>query len=360
MKGEVGSCCHPPISPNKKWETIKPRPSAPQNGAATKAPPGVQKREEERAAEVRRIIAILHKWGIHSLGQLAALEKEQLANRLGPEAVRMWERANGKATRLLKFVQPPEVFAETFEFENEVETIDPLLFMLRRFLQQFSLRLGALYLVARDLKLRITFSDKTAYEHLFKIPEPSNNVEVLFRMLHTHLENFKSESPIIAVALEAQPTKPSRQQFSLFENALRDPTQLSETLARLTGLLGAERVGTPVLEDTHRPDAFRMEPFRWELLECEGPARVPSGPALRRFRSARPAAVLLDGEKPAHLRSAEVQGEVMEEAGPYKASGNWWDENGWAREEWDLQVANGVLCRCHAEGKAWQIDGIYD
>src|SRR5204863_507603 len=84
-------------------------------------------------------------------------------------------------------VQWAETFAETFEFENEIETIDPLLFILRRFLQQLSLRLSALYLVAKDLKLRITFSDKKSYEHVFKIPEPSNNEEVLFRMLHTHL-----------------------------------------------------------------------------------------------------------------------------------------------------------------------------
>lgn len=354
MKGEVGSCCHPPISASKKWETTKPRPTAPESGA--------KKAKQGKARdELHHIIAILHKWGIHSLGQLAALDKEQLANRLGPEAVRMWERANGKATRLLKFIQPPEIFAETFEFENEIETVEPLLFMLRRFLQQFSFRLGALYLVARDLTLRISFSDKSCYEHCFKIPEPSNNMEVLFRMLHTHLENFKSESPIVAVSLEAEPTKPTRQQFSLFESALRDPTQLSETLARLAGLLGTERVGIPVMEETHRPDVFRMEAFRWELPA--GAAAVSSaraGPAMRRFRHGSFATVLLDGGKPAHLRSAEVQAEVIDRDGPYRASGNWWDENAWARNEWDLHLATGALCRCHAEDDAWQVDGIYD
>ncbi|MBA2241949.1 MAG: hypothetical protein H0W04_03525 [Chthoniobacterales bacterium] len=342
------------------------------------------KHEAERDLEVRRIVGILHRWGIHTLGQLAALEKEQVSLRLGPEAVRMWERANGKATRLLKLVQPPESFAETFEFENEIETSEPLLFMLRRFLQQLTRRLGALYLVAKELNLRVTFSDKNSYEHLFKIPEPSNNVEVLFRMLHTHLENFKSDAPIVAVSLEAEATKPSQQQFSLFEAALRDPAQLSETLARLTGLLGSERVGTPILEETHRPDAFRMEPFSWQLPQPEAktgfalaggadPGCPPAtllragvtapgynGAPLRRFRAAPPASVLLDENKPAHLRSAEVQGEVVAEAGPYMASGNWWDEKAWARAEWDLQLEGGALCRCHSEGEKWQIDGIYD
>jgi protein ImuB len=108
-------------------------------------------------------------------------------------------------------------------------------------------------------------ADKQSYERIFKIPQPTNDVDLLFRMLQTHLENFKSEHPIVAVALTAQPTKSISHQFGLFEMALQNPQQLYETLARLTALLGADRVGAPVLEETHRPDAFRMEPFAWNL-----------------------------------------------------------------------------------------------
>src|ERR1700737_2073031 len=74
------------------------------------------------------ILAILHKWGIHTLGQFASLDKEDLNARLGPEAVRLWERANGKSTRLLKRVQPPESFVESFELEHKAETAKPPLF----------------------------------------------------------------------------------------------------------------------------------------------------------------------------------------------------------------------------------------
>ena len=213
---------------------------------------------------VQEILTILHKWGIHTLGQFAALDREQLGARLGPEAIRMWERANGQSDRMLKLIRPPESFEESFEFENEIETAEPLLFMLRRFLEQFAIQLSGIYLVTKELTLRITFTNKQIYERIFKIPQPTNNVDLLFRMLHTHLENFKSKYPIVAVALNAQPIKPAREQFGLFETTLRNPHQLSETLARLTGLLGADHVGTPVLEETHRPDAFRMEPFAWQ------------------------------------------------------------------------------------------------
>src|SRR5713226_2969644 len=190
----------------------------------------------EGQMDVQEIFTILHKWGIHTLGQLAALDKEQLAARLGPEAIRMWECANGQSNRVLKLVRPPESFEESFEFEHEIETAEPLLFMLRRFLEQLALRLSAIYLVAKELTLCISFSGKQSYKRVFQIPQPSNDVDLLFRMLQTHLENFKSEHPIIAVSLQAHPIKPNSQQFGLFETTLRNPNQLSETLARLTAL----------------------------------------------------------------------------------------------------------------------------
>jgi protein ImuB len=373
---------------------------------------------KDRQAEIRQILEILHKWGIYTLGQFAALGKEQIAARLGPEAVRLWERANGVSNRLLKLVQPPESFDESFEFENEIETAQPLLFLLRRFLEQLSLRLNAIYLVAKELRLRITFAnppqdgsaaaDKRNYERIFKIPQPTNDVDLLFRMLQTHLENFKSEQPIVAVALSAQPIKPAREQFGLFETTLRNPHQLSETLARLTALLGADRVGTPVLEETHRPDAFRMEPFSWAVASA-----VPSGqsshalrtahatPALRRFRPPVTASIFSSENRPAsrsrgshfdevagspssfylagdeervislegaarlsrvwrHLQSKEIRDKVIDQRGPYLLSGNWWDEKSWAHAEWDLQLENGSLVRAHEGEGSWKLDGIYD
>src|SRR6266705_3353982 len=322
----------------------------------------------ERQMEVQEIFAILHKWGIHTLGHLAALDKQELGTRLGPEAVCMWERANGRSNRVLKLVRPPESFEESFEFEHEIETAEPLLFMLRRFLEQLALRLSTIYLVAKELTLRITFANKQSYERVFKIPQPTNDVDLLFRMLQTHLENFRSEHPIVAVALSAEPIKPAGEQFGLFETTLRNPHQLSETLARLPALLGSDRICTPVLEETHCPDAFRMQPFRWDIVE----SAVPSGQsfdalrtahataALRRFRPVMSASVLQDEDIPAHVRSAEISGKIIAQRGPYFLSGNWWDEKSWARAEWDLQLQNGEVVRCHESEGTWKVDGIYD
>jgi len=339
--------------------------------------------------EVQEIFQILHKWGIHTVGQLAALDKEQLGARLGAEAIRMWERANGRSSRLLKLIRPPESFEESFEFEREIETAEPLLFMLRRFLEQLTMRLAANYLVAKELKLRIMFvnsSDwrnepaipgKKRYERVFKIPQPTNDVDLLFRMLQTHLENFRSEHPIVAVALTAEPIKPAGEQFGLFETTLRNPHRLSETLARLTALLGSNRIGTPVLEETHRPDAFRMQPFLWavesdssavgrakkDISSGETPRDVRTAyaaAALRRFRPAISASVLQEANTPAHVRAGAISGKIIEQRGPYLLSGNWWNEKFWSRAEWDLQLQNVALVRAHEHEGVWKIDGVYD
>ena len=332
--------------------------------------------EKDRQTKIRQILTVLHKWGIHTIGQLAALDKQQLGARLGPEAIRMWERANGQSSRVIKLIRPPESFEESFEFENQIETAEPLLFMLRRFLEQLAIRLSGIYLVAKELTLRITFTDKQIYERIFKIPQPTNNVDLLFRMLHTHLENFKSKHAIVAVALSAQPIKPAREQFGLFETTLRNPHQLSETLARLTALLGAERVGIAVLEETHRPDAFRMEPFKWNWTGGNGgrssatpgahPKARGSSPlhtlrlALRRFRPAPSASVLFDENMPALVQSEKIGGKIVKQRGPYLFSGNWWDEKSWSRAEWDLQLEAGELVLAHESRGTWKLDGVYD
>src|SRR6266853_5826089 len=338
---------------------------AAKSGTATE---NAERRTSNGERSTAEILGILHKWGIHTLGQLAALDKEELRNRLGNETVTLWLRANGQANRLLKFVQPSETFDESFEFDHEIETAEPLLFMLRRFLEQLAVRLGSIYLVSQELTLRITFTKKETYERVFKIPPPTNDVDLLFRMLQTHLENFKSEHPIIAVALTAQPIRPASQQFGLFETALRNPHQLYETLARLSALLGSDRVGTPVLGETHRPDAFRMEPFSWASVESAVPSGNPKDAlrtahtttriALRRFRPPANTSLFVSDKR--YLESDKIRGQIVDQSGPFLFSGNWWDEKSWVRAEWDIQLENGDLIRAHETEGIWKVDGIYD
>ncbi|HWD20090.1 MAG TPA: DNA polymerase Y family protein [Verrucomicrobiae bacterium] len=311
------------------------------------------------------ILDRLERWGIGSVNAFLALGREKIAERLGVEAAEIHDGLRGRESRPLKLVTPPETFEEFLEFELPVETIEPLLFVLRRFVEELSRRLGAIYLVAQELKLQLGLAVGAPYERLFVIPAPTSEVEALFRIVHTHLENVRTEAPIQSLRLSARPGRSGQYQFGLFETALRNPNQFHETLARLGALLGSDRVGSPRLRATHRPDSFEMEVSRMAngVFGEEESAGEPSqvcGLALRRFRPPLPAVVELRENRPAWLRSSWVSGPIIALKGPVKISGSWWDEKRWAREEWEAQTRDGGLCRLAREQEHWFIDGIFD
>ena len=48
------------------------------------------------------------------------------------------------------------------------------------------------------------------------------------------------------------------------------------------------------------------------------------------------------GEAPASLRWNGAHYRVITSAGPWRASGDWWDVDGWARDEWDVALGDGT------------------
>ncbi len=315
------------------------------------------------AAELRAARAqtfrLLHRWGIHTLGAFAALPREEVVARLGSAAAELWDRACGRATRPLRLLRVPEIFAEAMELENEVETLEPLLFLLRRFVEQLTARLAAAYRVAASLRLRLVFAAGAPHERELRIPAPTGDVDVLFRILETHLEKVTAEAPIVALELSVQAARAEQKQFSLFESGLRDPNKFFETLARLQALLGDGRVGTPVAEDTYRPDAFHLTTPSFDETSRSAALEPPPGPPLQRFRPPLPANVQARDGRPRHVFSDKAFGEITACRGPWRGSGEWWGDRAWERTEWDVAVGD-QLYRLAQQGEEWFLDGAYD
>jgi protein ImuB len=306
------------------------------------------------------IAAILSRWGIRTVGQLLELGQSAVSERLGPGALELFERVSESSARPLKLISPPEIFSEQIEFEHEVETAGPLIFVLRRFVEQLSQRLKAVYLVAGEFQLRLGLASGDRYDHRFTVPSPMAGVETLFRMLQTHLETVRTDSPIISLELTAQPAWQETHQFGLFENTLRNPNQFAETLARLTALAGQENVGTPVVEATYRPDVFRMRRPDFDNIQHSQAKMQNAGLQLRRFRPPLPAHFEFRETRPALVRSEWFRGPVADARGPFLSSGQWWDDHRWAREEWDIEIAGGILIRVFRSNESCFIEGVYD
>ena len=290
------------------------------------------------------VLAILHRWGIKTIGQFIALNKEKIAERLGPAGTELFNRADTQHVRPLDFVVPAEIFSESMDFEVEIESLQPLLFVLNRFLEQLTRRLTLSHFAAQELQLRLKLSSGDTYEHTFAVPSPTANASILLRMLQTHLETVRTESGIVALEFSIKPTRTEAFQFGLFETALRDPNQFSETLARLSALCGNENVGTPVVLDTFRPDAFKMERPRFDAVAEQKNPFEPVGLNLRRFRPVFHADVELAHGDPIFLSSLRISTPIENFVGPYRSSGDWWEqEKVWNRDEWDVVTRDGTV-----------------
>ena len=63
---------------------------------------------------------------------------------------------------------------------------------------------------------------------------------------------------------------------------------------------------------------------------------------------------------PVWLSSSLAQGDVIDAAGPYRLSGQWWDQNAWSAEEWDIELGDGSLYRISKTDASSLLEGCYD
>lgn len=308
------------------------------------------------------IACILSSWGIKTLGQLTALSKADVTHRLGRAGLALWERAAGGAPRPLNPVAPAREFAATLECEHELETLEPLLFVLRRFVDRLALDLRNAHYAALALDLNLELTDDSQHTHLIRLPEAVTDADLLFRALHTYLETLRTTASIKAVRLKVIHGRGSVRQQGLFDGGLRDPHGFADTLARVMALVGADRVGRPVPADTHRPDTFTLESPPTALAPLPTKfAHPPRGLPLRRHRPPTPATIELIDTKPAYVLTPTLSAPVREVAGPWRSSGNWWEiGHHWQREEWDVELTTGGLYRLLHTPAGWFVEGEYD
>ena len=310
------------------------------------------------------LAGILGNWGLRTLGDLTALPRDEIVRRFGTEGLALWNRAIGGDSRPLHLVTPAQTFFATMEFEEEIETLEPLLFILRRFLDRLTLELTVSQHVAAEMELTLRLEDDTRHTRGFRLPEPTADTEILFRTLHTHLESLQTAASISALELRLVPTRPLVRQHGLFDTGLRDPHGFAETLARVAALVNSDRVGTPQREDTHRPDTTKLVPPPAIVpAPVEPPVHPPLGLPLRRFRPPLRATLEFtpNERKPTYLFTDQFHGEISDLRGPWRSSGDWWQKDrAWQRTEYDIALTSGGLYRLLHIDDAWFIEGEYD
>ena len=314
------------------------------------------------------LAATLERWGVRRLGDLARLPIAEVAARLGPAGAMLVRAARGEDERPLAPASLAGLVEEMISLEYPLDSLEPLLFVLRGMLERALARLGLEGIGCARLGLTLGLDDRCRDERTLVLAAPTRDVRTILTCLRVDLEAQPPRAAIERVALTALPERVRAAQLGLFQPPGPAPERLATTLARLAALCGTERVGMPAVVNSHRPGVAAVAPF--VLSGASGPSGPPGRPALqggcrlvvRALRPPRPVEVFCDRDRPDFLRGEGLGGRVVAVAGPWRLVGEWWSEAPLARDYYDLELSDGGLYRCYREQAAgqWFVDGVYD
>jgi protein ImuB len=255
-----------------------------------------------------------------------------------------------------------------------------------------------------NLELATTQSNRCTSTSLFtrtlRLPTPMLDAKVFLKLFQLDLQAHPPGAPIVKIHLAAEPARPRALQGGLFQPVFPEPEKLELTLARIAGIVGEGRAGSVELLNTHREGAFAVQHFAppepasveakvkqsvnrkqedmslpedvavrtlEEKLEENAKEKMSAVIAMRIFRPPLSASVTVREAKPVHMRCLErdIAGDIVWTAGPWRSSGDWSEQEGWSREEWDIAIAAGdslALYRLVQDklGGNWFVEGMYD
>ncbi len=315
--------------------------------------------------------ALLARWGLHTIGEFAALPRRQLAARLGAQGPALHRLACGEDQTPLAPTPPPLLISESVELDDAVDNLEPLAFLLRGLLDRTVSRLGALCQACGDFTLHLELAPRGSEERRVAVAAPTREVATLLELARLMLAARPPAAPVRALTVRTQPSRPRAVQMSLFAPAGPQPERLAVTLARLQALCGEDRVGTPVVPDTHLPGQAALIPF---VEPPPAPGRVPSlaaeselapepPPHLLATHVLRPppaATVKARGALVEFVHTEAVAGPVRRCGGPYRLRAGGGATT--LRDYYDVELHDGGLYRLFHDLRAdrWYLDARYD
>jgi protein ImuB len=320
-------------------------------------------------------------WGIQTLGELAALPEVELIARLGAQAADLRHMASGSLPHTFQPIEAQFSLKEFLDFETPVDQSDSLLFVAARMIDCLVARAAARALSLASLELQMKLDGDQVYRRIIRPAIPATDRKFLLKLMQLEIAAHPPQAAVHSLTLTAQAGQSSKLQLGLFAPQMPEPSRLDVTIARLKAIAGEDRVGSPILEDTHRPGSFRMENFSVHSESaCKASVSNPSAASpprmvLRRMRPPIPVRVEFEAMKPVAFRDNDHRFKVAAAYGPWKTSGNWWSTDSWNAEEWDVlaETADGTSVACllvrnieskdelpHSTRGPWQLEAFYD
>ncbi|HXA19161.1 MAG TPA: DNA polymerase Y family protein [Thermoanaerobaculia bacterium] len=336
--------------------------------------------------------AMLHRFGLSSIGDLARLPESEIASRLGEVGRELHWAARGIDPRPLMPRPLPSEFREGMELEWPLVALEPFLFIANAALDRLSKRMEIQGFACKRLEFTLTLDPDGYDARGIDLPAPTRDVKTMLTLMRLDLEKTPPGAPVAGFSFVAHPDRPRRAQLSLFGPSAVSPETLATTIAKLISILGDGRVGMPMTVDGHLPERYAINLFSPppppDLRRT--PARARGLLAVRTFRPPIPIEVTTreaqgDDVQIATIRSladvisdtrppapdsrprveaggkVEIAGTVRICSGPWRVEEGWWSDRPDIREYWDVELERGGVYRVFRGSAAeWFVDARYE
>jgi len=302
------------------------------------------------------VVQRLQLLGVTTLGGLAALPHGPFVRRFGPEAAR-WHRAARGIDRA-PFV--PRGHAITVEAamlgEGSAQSEAAVVFALRVLLGRICADLERSGKRASALQVEIELENADTVRIDVALAAATSQERAMLDVLRAKLEGASFPAPICGLRVRAMGLEEGGEAVPLLAGDEIDRANVAVVLARLEAMLG-EPVRRARTCDAHPlEERFHYEPFAL-------PKRDPAGRTATEPKMVPQLRLLAVTEIDVRLRRGEpasVGGRSVQHV-----TGPWRIEEGWfaapvARDEYDVQLDTGEICRIYRQGDRWYLRGSYD
>ncbi|HWA98316.1 MAG TPA: hypothetical protein VG713_07480 [Pirellulales bacterium] len=291
-----------------------------------------------------------------------ALERSDLAARLGPEILHRLDQAHGRASEAIIAYRPPPAWSICRSFEFAIESREALEAVMAEMLKPITRQLADRHEGIERLRCGMECDSGRRLDLLVGLYRATADVEHLMELVRLHLDCVRLPGPVQALQLEATHIAPlDCHQQEMFDGASRREEQrrLAVLVDRLSSRLGWDRVTRPSLRAEVQPE------YAWSGKQVVGSGQGAVGGKQKRKKSSvlttnhdplttpprplrlvrEPIAIQVMSVVPAggphRVDAPGHEHRVVRSWGPERIETGWWRGRGARRDYYCVETATG-------------------
>ena len=316
---------------------------------------------------------LLEAIGIVTCGELAALTRESVEVRLGPEGVDLWFLARADDPRPIFSKLPRTLPHASLEWEDyTLRDPERLLFIVNSLAERVCTQLGERGEGAREIALVLSLANAETRTEPLRFARPTASRKLWMRQLRHLLDRITLPDAVTGVLLRVEAVAGLHgPQGDLFDRGFASASATEQTLGDLIDdqgdvLLAPETSSHPLAEQRTRWVAQTPATLSQPSIPAGRTVTIAPRLTLQLLPIPKPLTVKTrtrrDHEMPVSYREDGASHEVLDAAGPDRVSGGQWEMT-YAREYFRCVREDGLLVwlyRDAREGDTWYMHGWWD